>query len=259
MKVERYWSRFADDFDARQAYAAGRETVEAIRKKLSEQQSLGTVIEFGCGNGGYTRAIINQAESITATDDSVQMVEKARGVFAHADTVVVEKADCRQTDFQDESFDTVLMANLIHVIGSPEKAVSESWRILRPGGKLIVTCFTVEGMKLLNKIGLLIRYWKTFGALPKERTPFSRATLGGLLKKEGFLVEESVLLGDRTHALFVRCRKAAAAKPAGRTAGQPRAPSGHSLPSAGISRSLLSGARCSGPRRKRSDPPNRSI
>jgi SAM-dependent methyltransferase len=46
-------------------------------------------------------------------------------------------------DFADQSFDFVLSDQVLeHVEGDPQKAIDESWRVLRPGGIVLhTTCF----------------------------------------------------------------------------------------------------------------------
>ena len=205
--MERYWSRFSDDFDIKQAYAAGEEVIAAVSGKLSEQQDLGKVLELGCGNGRYTRCILAATEIIIATDYSLEMVEKTRMLFSSDSRVRVEQVDCHKVPFAESTFNTVLMANLIHIIDKPEIAVREARRVLVPGGQLILTSFTTEEMTLINKVGLLRRYLLTFGPFPKKRTMFSTKTICQLLQEEGFSVEESVLLGRKTKSLFVKALK----------------------------------------------------
>ncbi len=62
-------------------------------------------------------------------------------------------------------------------------------------------------MKVLDKTGLLIRYLKTFGAFPRERTPFTTHSLVSLLERSGFTMIETALLGRHVKSLFVHAIK----------------------------------------------------
>ena len=58
-----------------------------------------------------------------------------------ADRVEVRTADITRLPFQDDSFDVVTSAMVIHNIPSPEaryRAVDEAMRVLRPGGQLLI-------------------------------------------------------------------------------------------------------------------------
>jgi ubiquinone/menaquinone biosynthesis C-methylase UbiE len=202
--MERYWSRFSDDFDAKQAYVAGNDLIESVKAKLTDQKALGRLLEFGCGNGGYTRCILDEADSVIATDYSIEMVAKTKELFLRNNKVTVEQADCHKTGYDGNSFDTVLMANLIHIIDKQDTALREAKRVLKPRGSLIITSFTTEKMSLVDKLGLLFRFRRTFGPLPKNRIPFTTRTLLMLLQREGFSVSEATLLGNKTRSLFVK-------------------------------------------------------
>ena len=110
---------------------------------------------FFCGNGAYTAAIYKEASSIRATDFSKEMVEETSKKFKNDDKICVEQADCHKTDYQDESFDTILMANIIHVIDEPGNVLKESYRLIKPEGTLLLTCFATDGMNIFSKLGLL--------------------------------------------------------------------------------------------------------
>jgi ubiquinone/menaquinone biosynthesis C-methylase UbiE len=205
--MEQYWSRFADNYDSKQSFVVGSALIDLVNLKLSGQKNLGHVLELGCGNGGYTSSIVCNSETVTATDYSQEMIDEIRKRFKGNSKIIVEQADCHKTRFSDETFDTVVMANLIHIIADPERVIEESFRVLKPKGQLIITSFTTEKMFLLNKIRLLFRYRKTFGALPAKRRSFVTKTLTELLQRKGFLIVESVLLGSETRSLYIHAAK----------------------------------------------------
>lgn len=201
--METYWSRFSKGFDDKQEYTTGGKLIGVVTEKLATKEALGDVLELGCGNGRYTRSIIDQARSVVATDYSIEMVRETERILGDNPKVTVEQADCHKTEYEDASFDTVMMANLIHVIDEPERVIREAKRLLTPKGRLLIATFTIEGMSVFNKLALLIRYKKTFGAFPKSRTMFTVDSLRNLLETEGFVIKEAVLLGRETRSIFV--------------------------------------------------------
>ena len=207
--METYWSRFAKEFDAKQAFTVGEESIAEVTARLSKLTHLGKVLEFGCGNGRYTKSILHAAESVVATDYSIEMVDEAKRILGADPKITVEQADCHQTAYEAHSFDTIVMANLIHIVANPETVIIESRRLLKPNGMLILTCFTIEGMSIFSKLGLLFRYKKTFGAFPENRTPFTVASLCQLLSDEGFDIEDAELLGKKTRSIFVKAQNSA--------------------------------------------------
>ncbi len=194
--MEKDWSNLAENFDALQRYITGAETDKRIKQALSQLGALGHVLELGCGNGNYTKVLSINSQSILATDISASMVEVAKRQLADFANITVRTADCYATGLPANRYDTVFMANVIHVVKYPDRALQEAQRVLKKGGKLIIVSFTMNGMNLINKIKMIYRYLKVFGKPAKEGTPFKLDTLTDFVKQQGFQVETATLIGD---------------------------------------------------------------
>jgi ubiquinone/menaquinone biosynthesis C-methylase UbiE len=205
---ERYWSRFARTFDEDQEYVVGKTILQAIDKRLSEEYYLGDVIEFGCGTGYFTKAIAKKARNVIATDLSDEMLEMARIQLKEFQNIRIQTANCEATSFPSERFDTVFMANLIHVLINPIKVLQESHQILRNGGLLLIVDFTGYSMSWFEKMKLGIRYLRKWGMPPRHvRNNLSPGEITSFLENVDFKVEEVQIIGDRTKALYVRGSK----------------------------------------------------
>ena len=69
------------------------------------------------------------------------MVDLARARINGAgigDRVQMTQGDVQHLDLSDESFDTVLSTYTMCTIPDPADALAEAWRVLRPGGRLIL-------------------------------------------------------------------------------------------------------------------------
>ena len=64
------------------------------------------------------------------------MLKNARKELGKLQNITTQKADCGATHFQSERFDTLFIANTIHVIKNPSKALLEGYRILKGGSSL---------------------------------------------------------------------------------------------------------------------------
>jgi ABC-2 type transport system ATP-binding protein len=205
---ERYWSRFARSYDVDGEYVVGRPILAAIEKKLLEEPRLGDVVEFGCGTGYFTRAIARNAEHVTATDLSDEMLTVARCRLKECRNVTVQKADCGGTSFPPQRFDGVFMANLIHVVGHPLSCLQESYRILRSGGWLIVVDFTGYQMSFRKTVKLVFRYLRRWGLPPRQgRNDLSPDELVRLVDSAGFEVQDVQLVQGGSNALYLRGAK----------------------------------------------------
>jgi len=203
MEKETYWSKFANDFEERTNYVVGKNDMELIETFLSKQKALGKTLEVGCGNGTYSKILILEAENLTTTDFSDEMVAVAKERLKGVENVSVEKANCFNLSYPDSSFNTVFMANLLHIIREPEKAVAEGKRVLKKNGKLIVISFTTEGMTFFNRLGMIYRYLKTYGKPSPTAQTLTVQKTRDMVKNCGFEIEEAKLIGNKSKAIFI--------------------------------------------------------
>lgn len=203
MSIEKDWSAVAEDFDKRQEYVIGDKTETVIEDHLASLSNLGKTIEFGCGNGKYTKYILAETDYMTATDVSPDMLEVVKNKFKGTNKVTFELADCYAANYERSSYDTVFMANLIHVVLEPARALKEAERLLRKGGRLILVSFTSDGMSPENLAGLKARYQEVFGAFPENKVPMCLQDLTKLVRACRFKIEHASLIGAGTKAMFV--------------------------------------------------------
>jgi ubiquinone/menaquinone biosynthesis C-methylase UbiE len=209
-REERYWSRFAHSYDGDGEYVVGQPILQATVKRLSLERDLGDCVELGCGTGYFTRAIAGNARHVTATDLSDEMLEVARAQLREFQNVTIQRADCRNSGLPAESYDSVLVANLIHVVDSPRLCLHESYRILKGGGLLLAIDFTGYGIGLLGKAQLGLRYLKRWGVPPRHgRNRLSPDELRRLVESAGFTVTNVQLLQAESNALYLRGLKCA--------------------------------------------------
>jgi len=204
-KKEEYWSKFADTFDEDQKYVVGGALLQSLKERLSGESNLGELIEFGCGAGLFTKYIAANASHVIATDLSDELLAVARTQLKDLKNVTVEKADCEKTAFPDGKFDSVLMANLVHVIENPSITLQEGYRVLKDGGLLIIVDYTSFGMKLFEKLKLVMRVMRKWGKPPGYfRGGLSPDELRLLVESAGFKVEEVRLIGDKNKGLYLK-------------------------------------------------------
>ena len=169
---------------------------------------MGDVIEFGCGTGYFTQVIAKNAKHVIATDLSDEMLEKAKITLKEFRNVTIQKTNCEDTSFPSGRFDTVFMANLIHVVVNPIKTLQESHQILRDGGLLLIIDFTGYSMKWFEKIKLGIRYLIKWGMPPRHaQNNLSPEKIISFVENVDFNVEEVQLIGYKAKALYLRARK----------------------------------------------------
>ncbi len=202
---ETYWSRFAADFEEKQRHVVGKEVIALTMEAILKEQSLGVVLELGCGTGLYTETLQKVADNIIATDFSDEMIEAAHQKRGDIKNITFMKANALHLPFEEERFDTVFMANLIHVIEDPDKVMKESKRVLKKRGQIIITSFAMDQMHFLDRLSLLIKYLTTFGKPSREslKVKTSKDSIEALLVNNGFTITNSKVLGKRAKAIYI--------------------------------------------------------
>ena len=105
--------------------------------------------------------------------ESVQLIRTlgldARGVDLEPRGESVESGDFLHTPFPDESFDAVLSQCAFFVSGDQAGALREAYRLLRPGGMLLLSdVFFEEPEQLLRSAGFAVTYTEDMTALWRE-------------------------------------------------------------------------------------------
>ena len=142
-----------------------------------------------------------------ATDLSESLLEKAKERMGDNSRVIFQKENCMELSLSPEIFDSVFMANLIHVVEKPEQVLQESYKVLKNHGKIIIVSFTVHTMDLTEKLKLKGRFFKAWGKPPAHMRSFALDELEEMIKKSGFQIETSKIIGNKTKALFSIAKK----------------------------------------------------
>ena len=139
--VKDYWDRrshgFSDAVIEELDSYKGEEWREFFRAELGEEPL--KILDDGAGAGFFTMILSALGHDVTAVDYSEGMVEriilntKERGLEAAA-----LRMDAQALSFEDGIFDAVVQRDVLWNLDDPARAVSEVYRVLRPGGKYIM-------------------------------------------------------------------------------------------------------------------------
>lgn len=204
---ETYWSQFATDFEEKNNYVVGLENLQLMYDHLGSIKDLGHTLELGCGNGTYSKVIYPNLTSLIATDYSDEMLEVARRNLFDHHNISVQKENCFALSFEDNSFDTLFMANLLHIIPTPERALKEAYRVLKKGGKLIVISYTTEGMSMTNITKMMYRYSKTYGKPSPTAYKLTKDMAKNMVSEQGFSPQNCEILGKTMKGIFLEAVK----------------------------------------------------
>jgi SAM-dependent methyltransferase len=144
------------------------------------------VADLGCGDGYLTVEASRWASRVIAIDRSKSVLERARELARrrHVTNVTWRRGEIEQVPLRDRSVDVALLSQALHHAESPAQAVGEAFRILVPGGRVLVLDLREHDQDWVrDRLG--------------DRWPgFSDSKLAGLLKAAGF-TDIKVTVGAR--------------------------------------------------------------
>jgi len=124
--------------DMERHYSPGR-SWEASARSLACLLDLGDVLDIGSGDGVLAELIHRHVDSYTGIDHSETIVAAARERLSLADNCFFQQGDMHALPFESNQFDQVLMLQVLTYSPEPQTAIAEAHRVLRPGGKLLLT------------------------------------------------------------------------------------------------------------------------
>ena len=109
-------------------------------KPLNDQR----LLDAGCGTGSFLHDIAGRFDNATGLDASTGMLDQAREKLANFSNVTLSEGNLPELPFADNSFDAIMTNQVVHHLDSNsdfeglEKFITEAYRVLAPGGSLVI-------------------------------------------------------------------------------------------------------------------------
>lgn len=106
------------------------------RKLFSEvnKYPYGRLLEIGVGNGSHLKYYTTH--QIVGVDTSAVMLNRAKR--QQQPGIQLLQMNGETLLFPDDAFDYVVLSHVIAVVDDPEKLLEETYRVLKPGGKVFI-------------------------------------------------------------------------------------------------------------------------
>lgn len=162
----------------------------SLRLRRAGRPIGGRVLDLGAGNGQVAGLLDGTAQVV-----SVDFTQAACAAIAARGSAAL-RADGTRLPFGPASFDAITLLDVIEHLPEPHLVLGECWRVLRPGGTLLVSCPNHQTSTLVR---VLVRarmgQWPTRHNLPLwDPTHYWLPTvseLRALLEGAGFIVVDA--------------------------------------------------------------------
>ena len=125
------WDRMQEDFFS-----------EGVRERafqVAEVESDRSAVDLGAGTGFITGGLLERGLRVIAVDQSAVMLDALRAKFSKTAKLDCRSGDAEQIPVDDACVDYCFANMCLHHVERPPQAIREMYRILKPGGRAVIT------------------------------------------------------------------------------------------------------------------------
>jgi ubiquinone/menaquinone biosynthesis C-methylase UbiE/DNA-binding transcriptional ArsR family regulator len=163
-----------------------------------------TIADMGAGEGAFALLLAESARKVIAVDTSEKMIAVGREQARRNGVRNIEfrLGDMEEAPIRSGAVDLVFFSQSLHHALHPERAVAEAWRILAPGGRVVILDLVQHRFEEARE--LYADEWLGFGA----------ADLEVMLEKSGFKNVQASIVHKETETPQFQTLLALGDKPA---------------------------------------------
>ena len=150
--AQNYFRRHAAEWDRIRKLHVADEAVEGAILRAFSDAPVRALLDLGTGTGRMLELLGPQIQRGLGLDLSLDMLSLAR---ARLDRAGLRHCSVRQGDIYDlalpkDSFDAVVVHQVLHFLEDGARAIKEAVRVLRPAGRLLVVDFAPHDLEFLR-------------------------------------------------------------------------------------------------------------
>lgn len=202
---KRFWNSYSKKYDSFIAKYANRSYIQLIELIKPEMEETPCILEIGTGTGIMAFEVNKLVQQVTAIDYAKEMIEIARSKKSKVgnENITFEVGSAYDLKYPNQTFDAIIISNILHQLKSPEDAIGEIIRVLKERGKVIMPTYchgenlkSYVFSKLMSIIGLkVINRWSV--------NAFKR-----FVEDCGLIIKKEKIIKDKIPVNFIVALKA---------------------------------------------------
>lgn len=135
--VVKQYNKLAERYDSRWSFYLQASLAET--QKRLDLQTGESLLDVGCGSGLLLESLsrTSPGADLYGVEPSLAMLAAARRKLG--DKAILKQGQAEKLPFPDQSFDIVVSTSALHLFQYPLAALVEMKRVLRPGGRVVIT------------------------------------------------------------------------------------------------------------------------
>lgn len=170
-----------------------RHGVNALHTEPAEPLPPGPILDAGCGTGGFIKRLAPQFPDRRV--DGIDFSALACDLARRRTGANIEVASITSLPFADESYAAVLSLDVIVQIPNPQDALREFYRVLTPGGRLVINAAAYRWL------------WSYHDDSCQTCHRYNKRELVDLIRSAGFRIEQATYWNFIPLPLIVAKRK----------------------------------------------------
>jgi len=194
-----YFDALAGKFG--KSYVPGR-SWKSLAEAMLKILNYNIVADLGAGEGTLSQLMAPRAEKVIAIDNSPKMVEFGQQLAKEHgfNNLEYRLGDIETPPIDDNSVDLAIFSQALHHAEHPEKALASAYRILAPGGRIIILDLLQHSFEQAREL-----YFDTW-------LGFSEVDLYNMMSKAGFQNIETTITDKEPEAPYFQTLLATAEK-----------------------------------------------
>lgn len=195
-----YFDQLAGKFG--RTYVPGR-SWKALAEALIRLMEPAVIVDLGAGEGTLSQLLAQRARRVIAIDNAPRMVEFGASLARQHGFANLEYrlGDIEEPPVEDASADLAIFSQALHHAQRPQRAIEAAWRLLRPGGRLLVLDLLRHDFEQARE--LYADVWLGFSEVEMEE----------FLQRAGFQEREIAVVDRESQPPFFQTLMAVASRP----------------------------------------------